>query len=84
MPSVTITLTDTPAGGVAIQHDFKPAVGAPCSAAQSAALDIINRTSKEYGLNPPASAVKFVQPTGNVHAPKDEAGNLRFWLEEVK
>jgi hypothetical protein len=50
MPSVTITLTDTPTGGVAIHSDFKPAVGNPCSQAQSAALDIISRTRRHYGL----------------------------------
>lgn len=52
MPSVTITLSDTPTGGVAIRTDFTPAVGAPCSAAQAAALDIIRRTAREYGLQP--------------------------------
>lgn len=56
MPSVTFTLIDTPAGGVAIQTDFTPAVGKPCSPAQSAALDIIARTRKDYGLDkPPAN-----------------------------
>lgn len=48
MPAVTITLSDTPAGGVAVHTDFKPAIGAKCSAAQSAALDIISRTRKEW------------------------------------
>jgi hypothetical protein len=63
MPSVTIILIDTPTGGVAIQTDFKPAVGNPCSAAQAAALDIIARTRKDYQLDkppanpPPASEV---------------------------
>jgi len=55
MPSVTLTLIDTPTGGVAIQTDFKPAVGNPCSAAQSAALDIIARTRKDYGLEQKAT-----------------------------
>lgn len=50
MPSVTITLTDTPTGGIAIKTDFTPAVGSPCSVAQAAALDIIRRTAREYGL----------------------------------
>jgi hypothetical protein len=50
MPTVTITLSDTPTGGVAIKTDFAPAIGARCSAAQAAALDIIRRTSHEYGL----------------------------------
>ncbi|PHM20961.1 MAG: hypothetical protein CK604_00690 [Curvibacter sp. PD_MW3] len=48
MPTVTITLTDTPTGGVAIHTDFKPAIGAPCSAAQSAALDIITTTKRQW------------------------------------
>lgn len=56
MPTVTITLTDTPTGGVAIKTDFTPAVGSPCSIAQAAALDIICRTAREYGLpNAPAA-----------------------------
>ncbi len=61
MPSVTITLIDTPTGGVAIQTDFKPAVGNPCSAAQAAALDIIARTRKNYGLEPQAANVNPTQ-----------------------
>ncbi len=58
MPQVTITLSDTPDGGVAVHSDFKPAIGAPCSAAQAAALDIIACTRKHYGLEakPQASA----------------------------
>lgn len=50
MPTVTITLTDTPTGSVAIAHDFKPAIGAPCSRAQAAAMDVINITRKHYGM----------------------------------
>lgn len=53
MASVTVILEDTPAGGVSIRTDFKPAIGAKCSLAQSAALEIMNRTAKDYGL--PAS-----------------------------
>lgn len=51
MPSVTIILSDTPTGGIAIKTDFAPAAGSPCSAAQAAALDIIRRTAREYGLH---------------------------------
>lgn len=51
MPEVTITLTDTPKGGVSVHTDFKPAIGARCSNAQAAALDIILRTQREWGLN---------------------------------
>ncbi len=50
MSEVIITLTDTPSGGVAIHTNFKPAIGAPCSNAQSAALDIISRTKRDWGL----------------------------------
>lgn len=50
MPSITITLSDTPTGGVSVHSDFKPAVGMPLSAAQSAALDIVARTSKQWGV----------------------------------
>lgn len=50
MATITVTFIDTPAGGVAIKHDFVPRAGAPCSPAQNAALDVINRTAREYGL----------------------------------
>lgn len=59
MPSITFTLTDTPTGQVAVHTDFKPAVGNPCSPAQAAALDIIARTRKDYGLEQKAT----VRPT---------------------
>jgi acyl carrier protein len=80
MPAVTITLSDTPAGGVAIHTDFKPAIGSKCSAAQSAALDIISRTRKEWdgrsghaaGVNVPSSQrptpVTLVKGRGDVAA----------------
>lgn len=50
MAEITITLRDTPAGGVAIHTDFKPAIGQPCTPAQGHALEIINRTHKQWGL----------------------------------
>lgn len=50
MAEVTIVLKDTPDGGMSVQTDFKPAIGAPCSTAQAAALDIIARTRKAYGI----------------------------------
>ena len=53
MTSVTITLTDTPTGGVAIHTEFKPAIGAPCSPAQAAAMDIISRTRRDWGMPAP-------------------------------
>ena len=50
MPSITLTLTDTPAGGVSLASSFRPAIGHPCSAAQAYALDIMARTRKDWGL----------------------------------
>ena len=61
MPVVTLTLEDTPQGGVSIHSSFKPAVGNPVSPAQSHALEIINRTHKQWGL--PTAAKPAVQPT---------------------
>jgi hypothetical protein len=50
MPSVTITLTDTPTCEVAIRTDFEPRIGKPCSPAQAAAMDVISTTRRAYGL----------------------------------
>lgn len=52
MPDVTITLRDTPTGGVAVHTDFKPALGSSCSPAQSTALDIVNRIHREWPGEP--------------------------------
>ena len=57
MPTVTLTLTDTPHGGVAIHSTYIPAVGNPCSPAQDAALEILKRTHKEWGVNPAMAGV---------------------------
>ena len=62
MPSITLTLTDTPAGGVSVASSFRPAIGHPCSPAQSYALDILARTRKEWGLpreDSPAPSIGF-------------------------
>lgn len=50
MPKITITLTDTPEGSVACHGDFSPAVGQRLSPAQCAAMDIIMRTNKQWGM----------------------------------
>lgn len=57
MPTVTITLSDTPTGGVAVHSNYVPALGARASLAQSAAMDIINRTCREYGLTNPTAKI---------------------------
>lgn len=58
MPKVTITIEDTAGGGLAISSDYTPQVGAPCSAAQGAALAIIARTRREWGFMPPAPSAR--------------------------
>ncbi len=50
MPKVVITLDDTPEHGVSCHSDFQPAVGYPLSPAQMAALGIIIRTNREWGV----------------------------------
>lgn len=74
MPAVIITLEDTPAGGVSVHSNFVPAVGLACSPAQAAALDIINRTAKEWNgssghgvkINVDAEAVRPDKPLKSV------------------
>ena len=51
MPEITITLNDTPNGAVSVHSTFKPAVGNPCSPAQAYALEIINRTHRQWGIH---------------------------------
>jgi hypothetical protein len=51
MPTIVLTLTDTPNGSVSIHSNWKPAVGNPCSAAQSAARELIARTHKHSGVH---------------------------------
>lgn len=62
MAEITITLRDTPAGGVAVHTDFKPAIGQPCTPAQGHALEIINRTHKQWGLDAEQDPINLAQP----------------------
>lgn len=48
MPSVTIILTDTPTGSVSVQSTFTPAVGQPCSPAQSVALEVTRLVRRQW------------------------------------
>lgn len=57
MPSVTITITDTPSGGVSVYSNYVPALGCKTTLAQTAAQDIINRTCRDYGLPNPTKAI---------------------------
>lgn len=52
MVSVTLTLTDTPDGRVAVHSSYRPLVGQACSPAESAAMEIMNRTRKDWGIEP--------------------------------
>ncbi len=46
MTTVTITLADDERGNVSVHSSFKPAIGAPCTPAQSLALDLIGRAKR--------------------------------------
>lgn len=74
MPAVTITLEDTPAGGVAITSSFRPIVGAPCTAAQAAALDIVARTRRDWGMKAPLLAEVDIDA---VHRTRNNVVDLR-------
>lgn len=49
--TVTLTLSDTPTGGVAIHSDFRPAIGQPVTPCQQHALDMIARTHRQWGID---------------------------------
>lgn len=51
MATVHLTLTDTDTGGVEVHTDFMPSIGAPCTKAQAAALEMFNRTRREWGIS---------------------------------
>lgn len=54
MATVTLTVSDTPNGGISYHSSFEPAVGLPLTPAQACALEISNRTRKQWGLAPTA------------------------------
>jgi hypothetical protein len=58
MATIVITLTDTPKGGVSVHTDFTPAAGAPCTPAQSTALEIITRTKRQWGMQDTAPSTQ--------------------------
>ena len=49
MANITLTITDTEGGSVAIHSTFKPAIGLRLTPAQAHALDLISRTRKQWG-----------------------------------
>lgn len=55
MATITLTLTDTADGSVAIASDYQPHVGQACSAAQGYALEIIARTRRHWGVGTKAA-----------------------------
>lgn len=52
MSIVTFALIDTPDGRVAVHSSYRPLAGQACSPAESAALEIMNRTRKDWGIEP--------------------------------
>ena len=66
MAKIIITLSDTQDGGVAVHTDFKPAIGQQCTPAQGHALEIINRTHKQWGLK--------TEEDPSIQAPKTKGG----------
>lgn len=86
MASVTITLTDTPEGGVCVASNYVPALGRNTSTAQAAALDIINRTCREYGMPNPLRKVSAALSEGvdidAVHRTRDNV--VASGVEEIR
>jgi hypothetical protein len=56
MARITIVIEDAPDSRIQIDSDYHPQRGEPCSLAQQAALEIIARTRKDYGLKDAAAA----------------------------
>lgn len=80
MPRITIVLTDTDAGGIAVWSDDVPALGAATSRAQAVAMDIVNRTCREYCLASPYAAISPALRDGvdidAVHRTRDRVVNV--------
>ncbi len=64
MATVTITIADTPMGGLSVHSNHVPALGAKTTLAQSAAMEIINRTCREYGLSNPTAKISMALRDG--------------------
>jgi hypothetical protein len=75
MAQVTIIIADTPEGGVSVQSDFRPTIGAPCSTAQAAALDIIGASALAG-----AGALAGLLSMGMVNRPLRVAAAGSAWL----
>jgi hypothetical protein len=62
MASVTLCISDTCSGGIQIISDHQPSIGQRLTPAEQAALEIVNRTRKQWGVaTPPASALQPAQ-----------------------
>lgn len=70
MASITLTITDTEGGSVAIHSTFRPAIGRPITPAQAHALDLISRTRKQWGQPDSSSmASTSTNQPGNIKQP---------------
>jgi len=58
MAEVILRIKDTPTGGVAVHATYEPALRVPCTNAQLAALEIIRRTTRDWGMGPTPNATK--------------------------
>lgn len=47
MAEITLVLTDSPDGGVAVRTTFTPAIGRPCTPAQARSLDMLRLARHE-------------------------------------
>lgn len=70
MAEVTLTLRDTPSGGVSVHSSFSPAIGQPCTPAQGAALELISRTRKQWGMGstPAAALCNCLEPVRQIYS----------------
>ncbi|TXH90327.1 MAG: hypothetical protein E6Q78_05130 [Rhodoferax sp.] len=66
MAEVTITLKDTPSGGVSVHAKYEPGLRVPCTNAQLAALEIIRRTTRDWGMPPAPAADKPSSHHGDI------------------
>lgn len=58
MAEVILRIKDTPTGGVSVHAAYEPPLRVPCTKAQLAALEIVRRTTRDWGMGPTPTAAK--------------------------
>lgn len=66
MAEVILRIKDTPTGGVAVHATYEPPLRVPCTNAQLAALEIVRRTTRDWGVAPSPSAIKPSSHHGDI------------------